>query len=144
VAKQRTLTIIKPDAVAKGAVGPILARLSEEGFRIVALRMRHLSLREAEGFYHVHRERPFFGELTEFMSSGPCVPAVLEREDAIAHLRTVMGATNPAEAADGTIRKQWATDIGRNAIHGSDAPETAREEVAYFFAGVELLGAEAR
>ena len=141
MAIERTFTIIKPDATAKGAVGPILSRLSEEGFKIIALRMRHLSLREAEGFYHVHRERPFFGELTEFMSSGPCVPAVLEREDAIAQLRKVMGATNPAEAADGTIRKQWATDIGQNAIHGSDAPETAAEEISYFFSGVELPSA---
>ena len=141
MAIERTFTIIKPDATAKGAVGPILSRLSEEGFKIVALRMRHLSLREAEGFYHVHRERPFFGELTEFMSSGPCVPAVLEREDAIPHLRKVMGATNPADAEEGTIRKQWATDIGQNAIHGSDAPETAAEEIAYFFSGVELPSA---
>ena len=142
MAIERTFTIIKPDAVAKGAIGPILSRLSEEGFKILALRMRHLSLREAEGFYHVHRERPFFGELTEFMSSGPCVPAVLEREDAIATLRKVMGATNPAEADEGTIRKQWATDIGQNAIHGSDGPDTAREEIAYFFSGVELPPAE--
>lgn len=142
MAIERTFTIIKPDATAKGGVGPILSRLTEEGFKIVALRMRHLSKREAEGFYHVHRERPFFGELTDFMSSGPCVPAVLERENAIAHLREVMGATNPEEAAEGTIRKQWATDIGMNAIHGSDAPETAREEIAYFFSGVELPAAE--
>jgi len=141
VAIERTFTIIKPDATAKGAVGPILSRLSEEGFKIVALRMRHLSLREVEGFYHVHSERPFFGELTEFMSSGPCVPAVLEREDAISHLRKVMGATNPADAEEGTIRKQWATDIGQNAIHGSDAPETAAEEIGYFFSGVELPSA---
>lgn len=142
MAIERTFTIIKPDAVAKGAIGPILSRLGEEGFKILALRMRHLSRREAEGFYHVHRERPFFGELTEFMSSGPCVPAVLEREDAIATLRKVMGATNPEEADEGTIRKQWATDIGRNAIHGSDGPDTAREEIAYFFPGCELPPAE--
>ena len=143
MAIERTLTIIKPDAVAKGAVGPILARLGEEGFRIVALRQRHLSRREAEGFYHVHQGKPFFDELTEFMSSGPCVPVALERESAIAHLREVMGATNPAQAAEGTIRKQYATDIGQNAIHGSDAPETARQEIAYFFAGCELLGSKA-
>jgi nucleoside-diphosphate kinase len=140
VAIERTLTIVKPDAVRKGATGAILARLAEEGFRIVALRQRHLSLREAEGFYHVHRSRPFFGELTTFMSSGPCVPVVLERENAILHLRTVMGATDPAKAADGTIRKQFGADVGMNAIHGSDAPETAREEIAYYFAGVDLLG----
>ncbi|MEM7248886.1 MAG: nucleoside-diphosphate kinase [Acidobacteriota bacterium] len=140
MAVQRTLTIIKPDAVAKGAAGAILARLNEEGFRVVAMKQLHLSQREAEGFYAVHRERPFFGELTEFMSSGPCCPAVLERDDAITKLREVMGATNPAEAADGTIRKLFAEDIGKNAIHGSDAPETAATEIAYFFAGTELLG----
>jgi nucleoside-diphosphate kinase len=143
VAVERTLTIVKPDAVAQGAAGAILARLQEEGFRVVALRQRRLSLREAQGFYHVHRERPFFGELTEFMSSGPCLPAVLEREDAVAHLRKIMGATDPAKAEDGTIRKRFATDVGRNAIHGSDAAETAREEIAYFFAGVDLLAGSA-
>ena len=104
------------------------------------MQQRWLSLREAEGFYHVHRERPFFGELTEFMSSGPCVPIALEREEAIATLRKVMGATNPDDADEGTIRRLYATDIGRNAIHGSDAPETAREEISYFFAGVDLVG----
>jgi len=140
VAVERTLTIIKPDAVAAGASGAILARLQDEGFRVVALRQRHLSKREAEGFYHVHRERPFFGELTAFMSSGPCLPVVLEREDAIAHLRRVMGATDPAKADAGTIRKRFGSNVGENAIHGSDAPATAREEVAYFFAGIELLG----
>jgi nucleoside-diphosphate kinase len=137
---QRTLTIIKPDAVEAGAVGAIIARLQEEGFRVVALRQRHLARREAEGFYHVHRERPFFGELTAFMSSGPCIPIVLERENAIAHLRQVMGATDPAKADPGTIRKRFGRNVGENAIHGSDAPETAREEIAYFFAGIELLG----
>ena len=140
MAVERTLTIIKPDAVAAGASGAILARLQDEGFRVVALRQRHLSKREAEGFYHVHRERPFFGELTAFMSSGPCLPVVLEREDAIAHLRRVMGATDPAKADAGTIRKRFGSNVGENAIHGSDAPATAREEVAYFFAGIELLG----
>jgi nucleoside-diphosphate kinase len=136
---ERTLTIVKPDAVAAGHAGAILARLQEEGFRVVALRQRHLARREAEGFYHVHRGRPFFGELTEFMSSGPCIAACLERENAIAHLREVMGATDPRKAAEGTIRKRFATDIGKNAIHGSDAPATAKEEIAYFFAGIELL-----
>ena len=140
MAVERTLTIIKPDAVAKGAAGSIIARLTEEGFRTVAMRQVRLTLEQAQGFYHVHRERPFFGELTEFMSSGPCVPIVLEREDAIARLREVMGATNPAEAAEGTIRKLHATDVGRNAIHGSDSPQSASEEIAYFFAGVELVG----
>ena len=142
MALERTLTIIKPDVVSKGATGAIMSRFIEESFRIVGVRQRCLSLREAEGFYHVHRERPFFGELTEFMSSGPCVPMVLEREDAIATLRKTMGATNPAEADEGTIRKQFAEDIGRNAVHGSDAPETAREEIAYFFAGIDLIGSE--
>lgn len=141
MAKQRTLTIIKPDSVRRGVTGQILARLAEEGFRIVALRQRHLSKREAEGFYHVHRERPFFDELTDFMSSGPCVPAVLEREDGIAHLREVMGLTDPAQAADGTIRKQFGTDVGQNAIHGSDSPGSAAEEIAYYFAGIDLLDA---
>ena len=143
MAIERTLTIIKPDAVKRGATGAIVSRLLEEGFRIVGLRQRHLSLREAQGFYHVHRSRPFFGELTEFMSSGPCVPIVLERDNAILHLREVMGATDPAKAKDGTIRKTFGSNVGENAIHGSDAPETAREEIAYYFAGIELLGTEA-
>lgn len=139
---ERTLTIVKPDAVRRGATGAILARLQEDGFRVVALRQRRLSLREAEGFYHVHRERPFFGELTTFMSSGPCVPVVLERDNAIARLREVMGATDPAKAADGTIRKAHGSNVGENAIHGSDSPASAKEEIAYFFAGIELLSTE--
>ncbi len=138
MAIERTLTIIKPDAVRKGATGAILARLQEEGFRIIALRQRHLSLQEAQGFYHVHRERPFFGELTAFMSSGPCVPIALEREGAIARLREVMGATDPAKAADGTIRKAFGSNVGENAIHGSDSPASAKEEISYYFAGIEL------
>jgi nucleoside-diphosphate kinase len=142
VAIERTLTIVKPDAVRRGSSGAILARLGEEGFRIVAMRLRQLSRREAEGFYHVHRARPFFGELTEFMSSGPCVPVVLEREDAIARLREVMGATDPAKAAEGTIRKRFGTDVGQNAVHGSDSPQSAKEEIGYFFAGIELLPEE--
>jgi nucleoside-diphosphate kinase len=144
VAIERTLTIVKPDAVRKGSLGAVVARLQEEGFRIVALRQRHLSRREAEGFYHVHRGRPFFGELTEFMSSGPCVPIVLERDGAIARLREVMGATDPAKADAGTIRKRFGTDVGQNAIHGSDSPASAAEEIAYFFAGIDLLGEESR
>jgi nucleoside-diphosphate kinase len=139
VAIERTLTIVKPDAVRRGNVGAILAHLAEEGFRIVAIRQRHLSRREAEGFYHVHRERPFFGELTQFMSSGPCVPAVLERENAISKLREVMGATDPAKAEAGTLRKRFGTDVGQNATHGSDSGQSAREEISYFFAGVDLL-----
>jgi nucleoside-diphosphate kinase len=138
LATERTLTIIKPDAVRAGHAGAILARLQEEGFRVVALRQRHLSLREAQGFYHVHSARPFFGELTEFMSSGPCIPIVLEREGAIARLREVMGATDPAKAADGTIRKKFGANVGENAIHGSDSPESAKEEISYYFAGIEL------
>jgi len=135
---ERTLAIIKPDAVAARHTPQILARLEKAGFRIVALRMRALSRAQAEAFYHVHRERPFFAGLCAFMSSGPCIAMVLERENAIAHLRESMGATDPAKAAPGTIRKDFATSIERNAIHGSDAPETAAFEVGYFFAGVEL------
>jgi nucleoside-diphosphate kinase len=136
---ERTLCIIKPDAVAAGAAGAILSRVEEAGFQIVALRMRRLTQAEAEGFYDVHRERPFFPALCVFMSSGPCVTMVLERENAIAHLRDIMGATDPAQAADGTIRKDFATSSQRNCIHGSDAPETARFEIGYFFPGVELV-----
>ena len=136
---ERTLAIIKPDAVAAGQAPQILARLERAGFRIVALRMRSLSREQAEAFYHVHRQRPFFAGLTAFMSSGPCIPMVLERDNAIAHLREIMGATDPAKAAAGTIRKDFASSIERNAIHGSDAPETAAFEIGYFFAGVELV-----
>ena len=136
---ERTLSIIKPDAVAAGNAGAVLTRLEKAGFRIVALRMRSLSRPEAEGFYHVHRERPFFAGLCAFMSSGPCITMVLERENAIALLRELMGATDPAKAAAGTIRKDFAASIERNAIHGSDAPETAAFEIGYFFPGVELV-----
>jgi len=137
---QRTLAIIKPDAVEKGHAGQIVTRIEQEGFRILALRMTHLSRQEAEGFYAVHRDKPFFGDLTTFMSSGPCIAVALEADDAIPRWRGVMGATNPEEAAAGTLRKQFATNIERNACHGSDAPETAALEIAYFFGGVELLG----
>jgi nucleoside-diphosphate kinase len=136
--KQRTFSIIKPDAVKEGKAGAVLARLEENGFRPIALRMRHLTEAEAQGFYHVHRERPFFKSLTAFMTSGPCVTMVLEREDAIAKLREVMGATDPAKAAAGTIRKDFAQSIEANAIHGSDAEETAAFEIGYFFPGIEL------
>jgi len=136
---ERTLAIVKPDAVAAGHAPQILARLEKAGFRVVALRMRALSRAQAEAFYHVHRERPFFAPLCAFMSSGPCIPMVLERENAIARLREIMGATDPAQAAPGTIRKDFASSIERNAIHGSDAPETAAFEIGYFFAGVELV-----
>ena len=136
---ERTLSIIKPDAVKAGNAGAILARIERAGFRLVALRMRVLSRSEAEGFYHVHRGRPFFGSLTAFMSSGACIAMVLERDNAIAELREVMGATDPAKAAAGTIRKDFAESIERNAIHGSDGPETARFEIGFFFPGVDLL-----
>jgi nucleoside-diphosphate kinase len=136
---ERTLSIIKPDAVAAGNAGAVLSRIELAGFRIVALRMRRLTRSEAEGFYHVHRERPFFPSLCAFMSSGPCVTMVLEREGAIAQLREIMGATDPAKAAAGTIRKDLASSIEKNVIHGSDAPDTARFEISYFFPEIELL-----
>lgn len=135
---ERTFSIVKPDAVKAGKTGQVLARLEGAGFRLVAARMRHMTRAEAEGFYYVHKERPFFGSLCAFMSSGPCLTMVLERENAIAQLREVMGATDPAKAAAGTIRKDFASSIEQNAIHGSDAPETARFEIGYFFPGIEL------
>jgi nucleoside-diphosphate kinase len=136
--KERTLSIIKPDAVKAGQAGEILSRLEKAGFEVVAMRLRRLSRSEAEGFYHVHRERPFFGSLCGFMSSGPCVTMVLERADAIARLREIMGTTDPAKAAPGTIRRDLASSIEANCIHGSDGPETARFEIGYFFPGIEL------
>jgi nucleoside-diphosphate kinase len=136
---ERTFSIIKPDAVKAGNAGAILARLEQAGFRIAAQRLRSLSRAEAEGFYQVHRARPFFASLCAFMSSGPCITMVLEREGAISQLREIMGATDPAQAAAGTIRKDFAGSIEANAIHGSDAPETAAFEIAYFFAGIELV-----
>ncbi|HET7746214.1 MAG TPA: nucleoside-diphosphate kinase [Vicinamibacteria bacterium] len=136
--KERTFSIIKPDAVKAGKAGAILQRLEEAGFEIRALRMRHLTREEAEGFYHVHRQRPFFGSLTAFMSQGPCITMVLERANAIGHLREIMGATDPAKAAPGTIRKDFAASIEANAIHGSDAPETAAFEIGYFFPGIDV------
>jgi nucleoside-diphosphate kinase len=135
---ERTLSIIKPDAVATGHSGQILARLEKEGLRLVALKLVHLMRQEAEGFYHVHRQRPFFGSLTEFMSSGPVVPMVLEGESAIQRLRDLMGATDPARAAEGTVRKQFGTNIERNAIHGSDSASSAAFEISYFFSGMDL------
>lgn len=139
MAVERTLSIIKPDATRKNLIGKIIARFESEGLTIAAARKVHLSLREAEGFYAVHAGRPFFGELTQFMSSGPCVVLVLEGENAILRNREIMGATNPANAAEGTLRKLYADSIGENAVHGSDAPETAAQEIAYFFRGAELL-----
>jgi nucleoside-diphosphate kinase len=135
---EKTLSIVKPDAVAAGQAGKILALLEENGFRIVALRMVKLSRPQAEGFYAVHRERPFFGSLVKFMTEGPVIVMALERADAVAKLREVMGATNPANAAEGTIRKLYAESIERNVIHGSDAPETAAQELRYFFTSIDL------
>jgi len=135
---QKTFSIIKPDAVKNGNAGKILALLESNGFRIVALRMTRLSQSQAEGFYAVHSERPFFKSLVTFMTEGPVIVMALEREDAVLKLREVMGATNPANAADGTIRKLYAESIERNSIHGSDAPETAAEELNYFFTNIEL------
>ncbi|HCH66118.1 MAG: nucleoside-diphosphate kinase [Deltaproteobacteria bacterium] len=138
MAVERTFSIIKPDATGKNLIGKIVARFEEEGLRICAMKKIHMSKRVAEGFYAVHAARPFFGELTDFMSSGPCVVMVLEGDNAIKRNREIMGATNPAEAAEGTLRKLYAASIGENAVHGSDAPETAAEEIAYFFAATEL------
>jgi nucleoside-diphosphate kinase len=135
---QRTFSIIKPDAVAAGHAGEVLAMLEAAGFRILGLRMTRLNQKQAEGFYAVHRERPFFQSLVKFMTEGSIIVMALEREDAIAKLREVMGATNPANAAEGTVRKRFAASIERNAIHGSDAPETAAVELAYFFPAAEF------
>jgi nucleoside-diphosphate kinase len=135
---QKTFSIIKPDAVASGKAGKILSLLEENGFRIVALRMLKLSQGQAEGFYAVHKERPFYSGLVKFMTEGPVIVMALEREDAVKKLREVMGATNPANAAEGTVRKLYAESIERNAIHGSDAPETAAQELQFFFNSVEL------
>jgi nucleoside-diphosphate kinase len=139
MAVERTLSIIKPDAVRKNAIGQILARFEAAGLKIVAARMMHLSRAEAEGFYAVHRERPFFRDLVGFMTSGPVLVQVLEGENAIAKNRELMGATDPKKAARGTIRADFADSIDANAVHGSDAPETARTEVAYFFPACEVF-----
>ncbi|HKJ04906.1 MAG TPA: nucleoside-diphosphate kinase [Geopsychrobacteraceae bacterium] len=139
MALEQTFAIIKPDAFAAGYAGKILARIYAEGFKVVGLKKLYLSKVEAEGFYAVHSERPFFGELTDFMSSGPCIVMALEAEDAILKWRDLMGATNPAEATEGTLRKEFGASIGENATHGSDAPETAAFELGYFFNGLELL-----
>lgn len=135
---ERTLSIIKPDGVAKNLIGEIYARFEKAGLRIIAARMRHLTRAEAEGFYAVHRERPFFNDLVDFMTSGPVMIQVLEGENAIARNRELMGATNPAEAAPGTIRADFAKTVDENIVHGSDGPETARQEIAYFFADIDL------
>jgi len=139
-APERTLSIVKPDAVARGATGEILARFEKAGLRIVALKKLRLGQEQAEGFYAVHRERPFFKELVAFMTSGPVVVSVLEGEGAIGRNRELMGPTDSKKAPKGTIRGDFGTDIERNAVHGSDAPETARVEIAYFFNAMEILG----
>ncbi len=136
---ERTFAIIKPDAFKAGYAGRILARIYAEGFKVVGLKKLYMSKVEAEGFYYVHKERPFFGELTDFMSSGPCIVLVLEAEGAIKKWRDLMGATDPAKAEAGTLRKEFGASIGENATHGSDAPETAAFEIPYFFSGLELL-----
>jgi nucleoside-diphosphate kinase len=135
---ERTLAIIKPDAVAKGAIGQIVGRIEQAGFKIVAARLIHLSLEEAAGFYAVHRERPFFKSLCEFMTQGPCLPMVLEGDGVIQRWREVMGATDPRKAAAGTIRAQLASSIEANAVHGSDSPESAAVEIPYFFSSLEI------
>jgi nucleoside-diphosphate kinase len=140
VPSERTLCIVKPDAVAAGRLGPVLEQIEASGLRIVAMRRVRLSVPEAEGFYAVHRERPFFADLVRFMSSGPIVVCALEADDAINRYRKLMGATDPAKADPGTLRRRFGTNIERNAVHGSDGPETARSEVAYFFRETELLG----
>ncbi len=136
---ERTFAIIKPDAVERRLAGKILARIEEAGFNVRAMRLHHLSKKEAEGFYAVHRERPFFSGLTGFMSSGPCVLLALEAPDAIRRWRALMGATDPGKAEAGTLRKEFGSSIERNATHGSDAPETAAFELGYFFRGIEML-----
>ena len=135
---QRTFSIVKPDAVRKNATGDILRMLEEKGFCILGMKMLEINKKQAEGFYAVHAGKPFFESLTKFMSSGPIVVLALEKENAITDLRELMGATNPANAKEGTIRKKWASNIENNAIHGSDADDTARFELGYFFAGYEL------
>ena len=138
MALERTLSILKPDAVAKNAIGAILARFEQAGLRVIAAKMKHLSRREAEGFYAVHRERPFFKALVEFMISGPVLIQVLEGEGAVARNRDLMGATDPKKAAPGTIRADFADSIDANAVHGSDGADTAAAEIAYFFAATEI------
>jgi nucleoside-diphosphate kinase len=136
---ERTFSIIKPDAVRNGFTGAILTEIDNAGFRFVAIKQQSITKRQAEGFYAVHSARPFFGELTDFMASGPLFLMVLEKENAIADLRKLMGATNPANAEQGTIRKKFASSLQENAIHGSDAPDTAAFEIGYWFAGYELI-----
>ena len=138
MAIERTLSIIKPDGVEKGVIGQVIARFEKAGLKPIALKLVHLSRAEAEGFYAVHKARPFFNDLVKFMTGGPAVLMVLEGEDAVLKNREIMGATDPKKAADGTIRKDFATDIEKNTVHGSDSPENARTEVSYFFPEIEL------
>jgi nucleoside-diphosphate kinase len=136
---ERTLSIIKPDGVAKGVIGEVIKRFESAGLKIAAMKMIYMSKKEAEGFYAVHRGKPFYNSLTDFMSSGPCVVMILEGPQAIARNRELMGATNPQNAAPGTIRKDFAANVEQNTVHGSDAPETARVEISYFFPEVEIV-----
>lgn len=136
---ERTLSIIKPDGVSRNLIGEVVKRLEAAELKIIAMKLIHMTKAQAEGFYAVHRQRPFFGSLTAFMSSGPCLVMALEGEDAIARYRTLMGATNYKEAAEGTIRRDFATDIEKNVVHGSDAPETAAFEIGYFFNAFEIV-----
>jgi nucleoside-diphosphate kinase len=138
----RTLAILKPDSVAAGSAGKMLAKLQDEGFKVVGIKMLRLTETQARAFYEVHKERPFYGSLVEFMTSGPVMPIALERENAVAHLREVMGATDVAKAAPGTLRNLFGTSIERNAVHGSDSPENAAIELSFFFSRAELLAAQ--
>jgi nucleoside-diphosphate kinase len=137
---ERTLSIVKPDGVAKNLIGEVIGRFEKEGLRVVGLKMVRMTKAQAQGFYAVHKEKPFFESLTDFMSSGPAVVMVLEGEEAIARTRRVMGATNPKDAQPGTIRRQFADNVEQNIVHGSDSPENARVEIAYFFNALELQG----
>ena len=139
MATNRTFTMIKPDGVENGHIGAILEKISASGFRIVALKMTQMTTADAEAFYAVHNERPFFGELVEFMTRGPIVAAILEKDNAVEDFRTLIGATNPADAAEGTIRKLYATSMGENAVHGSDSPESAQRELGLFFDDHEFV-----
>lgn len=136
----RTLAILKPDCIRKNVMGEVIARIQKAGFRIVSTRLVHMTKKQAEGFYAVHKERPFFGELTTFMSSGPCMPMALEKENAVTAFRNLIGATDPADADPGTIRKDFADSKGENIVHGSDSDENARIEIGYFFSGCDLIG----
>ncbi|WP_456456691.1 nucleoside-diphosphate kinase [Thermovibrio sp.] len=138
MAVERTLVIVKPDAVKKNAVGDIVRIFQENDLKLLAIKMVHLTKEQAKRFYIVHKDRPFYDELTDFMSSGPCVPMVLEGEDAISRVREIIGATDPAKAAEGTIRKKYGTDVGRNAVHASDSPESAQYEIPFFFSQLEI------